>query len=237
VPLLLRTWKQRGSSTAFAWLSLFTAVSLGIASNLFWRDDHLEISLAIAALATAYVLVPSQVNGGTKRTGAFPMLGGAALLGVLVFLSYHDIWSKGLEPIQTLGKDAVPLVLLLAVGIGAYAIGRRWRRPFSGTLFPETLFALLLAYGAGWASPYLAVLIVNAWLLVLGIHTARVALRTNSLAKLNLGLAIIGFTIVLRFFDLDINDALKGLVFILVGVGFLVLNMRLLKQRKTPGHA
>ena len=62
-------------------------------------------------------------------------------------------------------------------------------------------------------------------------------LHLDSLPRMNLGLAIISVTIALRFFDLDINDALKGVVFIALGIGFLFMNMRLLKQRKMATHA
>lgn len=237
LPLYIKAWKTRGDTVSFAWFSFFVALSLGITSNLFWKDDHLEIALGIAGLATAYALVPTGSVGLTKRTGAFVRLGRLSLLCVLFFLSYQSIWLEGLRPIATLATDALPLLLMLAVGIAAYTWSLRTRNTFSGDLFPETLGALLLAYALARFSPELAALLVNVWLLLLGVRTVRHGLDKGSLATLNLGLAIIGLTVVLRFFDLNINDALKGLVFIAVGVGFLVMNMRLLKQRRTQGDA
>lgn len=237
LPLYIKAWRTRGDTVSFAWFSFFVALSVGIASNLFWKDDHLEIALGIAGLATAYALVPTGSVGLPKRTGAFVRLGRLSLLCVLFFLSYQSIWLEGLRPIASLAPDALPLLFMLAVGVAAYTWSLRTRKAFSGDLFPETLGALLLAYALARFSPGLAALLVNVWLLLLGVRTVRHGLDKGSLATLNLGLAIIGLTVVLRFFDLNINDALKGLVFIAVGVGFLVMNMRLLKQRRTQGDA
>lgn len=237
VPLFIHYWKTQGSSTSFAWLSFFVALSLGIGSNLFWKDDLLEVGIGIAGLATAYLLVPTQHKGLPKRTGAFKALGTMNLLVVLFVLSFRDIWGDGPSTMANIGSNALPLLLLLAAGILAYILSLSGRQAFSGNLFPETLWIILLAYVLNIFSPVLAALLVNIWLILLGVLTARQGLDKAELGTLNLGLAIIGLTVVLRFFDLDINDALKGAAFIGVGVGFLVMNMRLLKQRKVQGHA
>ncbi|HMC97916.1 MAG TPA: hypothetical protein VKG92_09690, partial [Flavobacteriales bacterium] len=204
---------------------------------LFWNDGHLEIALGIMGLAVAYVLIPWMHVGQRLRTGAFPFIGGAAVLGVLVFLSYHDVWEKEMSDDAELGTDIWPILVLLVLGILAYALALRSRKPFSTSLFPESLAAVLLAYAIGPWSPMLATVCVNAWMLVLGLHVVRGGLERDSLPWMNLGLAIISGIIVLRFFDLDINDALKGVVFILLGAGFLLMNVRLIKQRKKTGHA
>jgi len=233
----VRAWRERGTSVGFFWLGLFLAISMAIGSQLFWADGRLEVALAIAGLATAYCAVPFAHIGRPLRTGPFPVIGMLALLGVLVFTSYRDNWSSMQHDRDMDPGELANVLVQLAIGIIAYVMLLRVRKPFAGTLLPETLGVLVLAYAAAMISPDAATVLVNGWLLVLGIQGVRVGLEQDSLSRMNLGLAIISGTIALRFFDMDINDALKGLVFIALGIGFLVMNLRLIAQRKKRGHA
>jgi uncharacterized membrane protein len=237
VPAYITALRTRGASVGFFWLSLCLALSLGIGSQLFWDDGHLEIALAILGPATAYGLVPRTYKGQRLRTEAFPFLGGLAVLGVLIFLGYSDTWTE-LLPGRTYGLegDTLTFIVLLAIGIVAYLVSLRWRKPLEGSWFPETLAVALLAYGAAHVSFYLAPLLINLWALAVGLHTTITGMQRDSLRRMNLGLAIVSLTIILRFFDLDISYAVKGLVFIAMGAGFLWMNVRLIKQRK-KGHA
>ena len=54
--------------------------------------------------------------------------------------------------------------------------------------------------------------------------------RRNSLATLNMGMLMLAVLIITRFFDSDIGFILKGLVFIAVGIGFLVTNIWLARR-------
>ncbi len=240
VPVLFvyrRAWKERGTSVGFFWFSLFVAVSIAIASQLFWTDGRMEVALAIAGLATAYCAIPFAHIGRSLRTGPFPTIGMLALLGVLVFTSYHDNWSSMQYDRELDPGELANVLVQLGIGIAAYILHLRVRKPFAGTWLPETLGVLLLAYAAAMISPVAPAILVNTWLLLIGIQTVRSGLEQDSLPRMNLGLAIISGTIALRFFDLDINDALKGVVFIALGIGFLVMNLRLIAQRKKHGHA
>lgn len=232
-----RAWREQGTSVGFFWLSLFLAVSLAIGSQLFWHDGHMEIALAIAGLATAYCAVPFAHIGRPLRTSPFPTIGMLALLGVLVFTSYRDSWSPMQHDRELDPGELSNVLAQMAIGIAAYVLLLRARKPFQGTWLPETLGVLVLAYAATMISPAAAAVLVNIWLLLLGIQGVRAGLENDSLSRMNVGLAIISGTVALRFFDLDINDALKGLVFIALGVGFLVMNLRLIAQRKKHGHA
>ena len=238
IPAYVRELRRNGSSTGFFWFNAIAAISIAIGSQLFWFDGHLEVALGIMGLAVAFCLVPLTYRSRTVRTGAWPFLGGIAVLGVLFFLSYHDIWTEiKREPGDHLGPDIWPLITMLAIGIVTYVLALRWRKPMQATWFPESLVIVLVAYGLAYVSIPVATVIINAWLLALGLHTVITGLHLDSLPRMNLGLAIISVTIALRFFDLDINDALKGVVFIALGIGFLFMNMRLLKQRKMATHA
>lgn len=238
IPAYVRELRANGSGTGFFWLNAIAAISIAIGSQLFWSDGHLEVALGIMGLAVAYCLVPPIYRKKPVRTGAWPFLGGMAVLGVLFFLSYHDMWTEiKRENGDRLGPDIWPLVIMLGIGVAAYVLALRWRKPMQATWFPESLIIVLIAYGLAHVSIPVATVIINVWLLTLGLHTVITGLHLDSLPRMNLGLAIISVTIGMRFFDLDINDALKGVVFIALGIGFLFMNIRLLNQRKKAAHA
>lgn len=234
-PMLWRTAMAQGRSLAFAALSTFTALSFGIAAQLFWRDGTLVTTLGFTGLATAYLLMPSEWRGKPVRTGAFRTLGLVALLGVLFQLSYADTWSSARNALGALRTDGLQLAWMLGAGLGALVLGKAYRLQAAAP-FALTLPVLLVAFALALQQPALSALLVNLWLLLLGVRAVQEALRSGALGRLNLGLAILGITILMRFFDLDINDAVKGLVFILLGAGSLLLNLRMLKRRSHHAH-
>jgi len=88
---------------------------------------------------------------------------------------------------------------------------------------------------AGLASPAIAVMLINLALLAMGVVTVRQGIERGSLRRMNLGLAVLSQTILLRFFDTDLSFVVRGLVFIAIGVGFLYMNLRLVRQRQRHG--
>ncbi len=82
------------------------------------------------------------------------------------------------------------------------------------------------APSAGLFDLYL--LVSGLWLLVTGI-------KINKQGQMNVGLLAITALIVARFFDTDLNFLLRGLIFIALGIAFLVANLVMLR-RKGASH-
>jgi uncharacterized membrane protein len=234
IPAFVRHARINGRSTAFLWAALALAISIAVASQLFWREPHMEIVLAISSLASAFLLVPHVIKRKDIRLGSFPLIGTLAILGVLIFTSYAVNWRH--EGPMAL-NDQLVLIASIGIGIVAYVVSIRSRRPFSGDMLPESFIVTFGAYLLSMYSGPLAALVINAWMLVIGIGTVMAGMRNDRLRQMNLGLLIISFVVILRFFDLNIDDALKGLVFMLIGAGFLIFNLRQVRLRKRPDHA
>ena len=71
----------------------------------------------------------------------------------------------------------------------------------------------------------------NAYVFVLGLGTLVAGVRARRAGTVNGGLVLLGALIAARFFDLDIGFVLKGVVFILLGIGFLASNLALARRR------
>ncbi len=75
------------------------------------------------------------------------------------------------------------------------------------------------------------VILVNVLILGIGIHSIGEGVSRHHLGLLNYGLLIITALIISRFFDTDLNFIIRGLLFVMVGVGFFVTNYWMLKKR------
>jgi len=80
-------------------------------------------------------------------------------------------------------------------------------------------------------NPFFAVLLINIYILFVGIFYIKKGESHNDLISLNLGLLTIAILILVRFFDYDISFLIRGLLFILIGVGFFVANYLMIKKR------
>jgi len=78
------------------------------------------------------------------------------------------------------------------------------------------------ATAAGLFDVYL--LVTGLWLLITGI-------QTRKQVQMNVGLLTITALIIARFFDSDLGFLLRGLVFIALGVTFLVANVVMLRRK------
>lgn len=90
---------------------------------------------------------------------------------------------------------------------------------------------LLAAYYDHFCGP--SMVLYNVYLFMLGIVTLVSGLKIKKLGKINAGMIIIAILIILRFFDSDFSFVVRGIAFIIVGLGFLAANFAIIKRNKT----
>ena len=123
------------------------------------------------------------------------------------------------------------LLPVLAIGLLVMAFRRRDRS--------HLLFGLLPVVGvvgyamAAWADTELpAMLLCDLYVFILGLSTVIAGIRQPRIGTVNAGMLILGALIVARFFDADLSFMMRGVAFIVLGVGFLVTNLVLMKRAK-----
>jgi len=84
----------------------------------------------------------------------------------------------------------------------------------------------------GFVLTPVAPVIFNIYFLVLSIARIREGLRTNRLSTVNEGLLMLVVLIAVRFFSSEFSLVVKGLVMILLGVGFWVANIMIIRRRE-----
>ncbi|MBL7964867.1 MAG: DUF2157 domain-containing protein [Flavobacteriales bacterium] len=239
VPAVVQRMHDATRPVAAGWSALLAGLALGIGANLFYRDFHPVLVLGAAALGSAYACVPwltdRDPGAGHK---AIARLGALALLILLYYFGSNMLLVEAVRMNDTpFARDAGPFTLLILLGVAAYALTLRRRKPFSGTPYPEGFFILAVLYSLAHLSTVLAAVFANVLLLVVGVWHVREGSRSGSLRRMNFGLLLIALTISWRFFEVDVSYVVRGLVFIGIGASFLLLNLRMLRARKPDIHA
>jgi uncharacterized membrane protein len=80
------------------------------------------------------------------------------------------------------------------------------------------------------ASEAFALILFNLYLFALGLATTIAGIRNGHLGIVNAGMLILAALIVARFFDSDLGFVIRGLAFILVGIGFLLTNWMIIRR-------
>ena len=127
---------------------------------------------------------------------------------------------------------AIPDHLLTFVLIGSamlllfqFAKRQDWMR----TLFGALPLLALFGYAIAGSSSVFPTFLFNIFLLAVSVYRLMVGIKVNNLSIVNSGMIMLSALVLARFFDSEINFILKGLVFILIGVGFLATNVVILR--------
>jgi hypothetical protein len=96
----------------------------------------------------------------------------------------------------------------------------------------EPVFMLFfIIFLIGMRSP-IAVVLINFLVLAIGVMTIREGARQDHFGILNYGLLIVASLVICRFFDTNLGFVFKGMLFVMVGLGFFFANYWMMKKRK-----
>jgi len=99
------------------------------------------------------------------------------------------------------------------------------RKNYLTALYGVVPLLAIFAYFLNIQSTFLPLLIFNLYLFVLSLSRIVAGFCRNNQVFLNTGMLMLSVLIIARFFDSDISFIIKGLVFITVGIGFLITNL------------
>ena len=91
----------------------------------------------------------------------------------------------------------------------------------------------IVTFIVGLTSSTIAIILINLYVLTIGILMIREGAKQDNLGILNYGLLVITALVICRFFDTDLSFVFRGMLFVLVGAGFFAANYWMLKKRKT----
>ena len=88
----------------------------------------------------------------------------------------------------------------------------------------------LVVFIVGTQDTSLAVILDNLLIFALGILMLRAGTKQSRLGVINTGMLVIALLVVCRSFDTDLTFVVKGILFVLVGIGFFAANWLMIKK-------
>ena len=212
---------QRASLLLWACM-ITTGVAIWITIEPACEGSAME--LAGASYFSILYLVGSLwfADGSALSHRPFYTVGTAGTMVFSFSLTFHELWRpmrwEGFGHPLSAGLFAAVLLLLgICVCRGLFS------RLYFGS-FP--VFVLLgMWMGEEGQRPWITTGLFNLYVFVLGLAGLIIGVRERRISKINGGMLILAVLIVARFFDSDIGFVAKGVVFIALGVAFLVANI------------
>jgi hypothetical protein len=133
---------------------------------------------------------------------------------------YPDLLAGGIQ----IGWIVAALLFL------GYALWRKREPNLAPAAFPPiVIVAWLIAKQTGNA--VIPSLLLNFFLLALGVYTLLRGIRSGRVVEANLGMLVVAVLAIVRFFDTDLEFVVRGVAFIAIGLGFLVTNLVVFKRK------
>lgn len=234
-PYYYRLLKNNRCTNTFAILSWVLLICFYICFTAAF-SDHLERLgfLAYSALFALTYLAGKLWFPGQGKSGRLPFtaVGVAGSLIITFILTFSHVWrymiAKDYYP-ATDGAYGLTIVLLVLVAAGIAKLAKeRQDRWFA--LLPY-IIALAYIVQAFDSSRLGAPVIMNGCMLGLSISIITVGVRRRRIGVVNLGMVSIAALIMARFFDADVSFIVRGVVFVLIGIGFLAANVILVRRK------
>lgn len=214
-----------------AWLMV---IALSTAFLVCFRAYFGDFAVQIMAI---FFYTLSSMGIRLDRTDEFwnKPLFSLGLIGSLVctfLLTFYNMWHHSAE--VSLGA---PFFLLLATfGVAMFFVWKHSRMTKGDVLLrlssmmPSiigvTSFLWLLGLPDG-----IAVSIMNIYLLVIGLFLLGRGYRKRQVSIFNIGMMLISALIIARFFDVDMSFLVRGVLYIVLGIVFLWVNYRIMRQK------
>jgi hypothetical protein len=231
-----------GTLLATIALAVAAAASLGqtdaLGAHSFWRCSFAGF-WTLVYLAGVF----SFKDWRPTRPHPFVAAGWIGILSLAVFLTFQDTWRS------RQWQDAVYLVPrhypdALAAGIQIawvlaamlFALYAFWKDREINLTPAGFAPVALIAWGIAnrTAHPLAPALLLNFFMLALGVFTLVRGVRAGRIFEANLGMLVIAILAVARFFDADFEFVVRGVAFIAIGLGFLATNLVVFKRKARP---
>ncbi|MFT2007678.1 DUF2157 domain-containing protein [Pontibacter sp. 13R65] len=165
-------------------------------------------------------------------SNGYLILGYLGSAGILITMSFKLLWENiSRAELNILSPEMLAACFISGVGITLLVV--KWQKQQVISLLEFVFLFFILLFALAHLSALAATIFTNLLVLIIGLTVVRAGARRNNLGLLNAGLLFITALIVARFFDTNMSFVLRGILFVLVGLGFFLANFYMLKKRTT----
>lgn len=211
-------------------------IGTGIILNKSLADYWIVIFSSLFALT--YLIGRIWFADAPPRVFLQPLraIGSTGILFLAFSASFRGPWKEIIRHNRPLLQPEIIPALILPAGVVALFLLCRARSRGSGSLLGVmpllALAATILARTTGWMIP-INIVLFTAYIFILGLANLLHGIKERNIGLINLGLVILCLLIVVRFFDSDLGFTVRGVAFIVTGIGFLLANFILLRKKAT----
>ena len=231
--------KKSNNPHALAFQSWGIALSLLMVLGAFSHQHQPVIYMSYLSMF-AFFLGLSKIkalNSTPSLQLAYAFVGYGGTLVILFILSFRDgIWKSFSSELLEHNFFTSPEFLLgLAFSLAAgYFIVQKYIQTKKISKISPYQISYIICIGIFLTGIHLSLgaIIINIYLLILGLYTIRLGNKKPHFGILNFGLSIITVLIICRFFDTNLSFIVRGVLFLLVGAGFFTANYLTLQRKK-----
>lgn len=238
IPFYYHLTKERPVSNAVNFLHWLVPISIlfGVGILAHYNEGFMGVTY-MSLLGLFYMIGhrDSIQNKGISSSG-YLIIGALGTIGLLLVFSFDGFWEWNYS--HGTNDDSKTLYAMIsAIIISLLAFAGLIYHDRQGTLDNLTpvmpVFLVFIAlFVLGKYQPGLSQILINFVILAIAIFTIKSGVKHDHLGILNYGLIIITALLICRFFDTDLTFVLRGVLFIVVGVAFFVVNNIILKRRR-----
>ncbi len=228
-------WHRKAASSFTALHHWLVALSLIISLGTFSASSEEFMMLGYFCLFSAFYLLGlyKLFDKQRRMSNAYRILGALGMIIIMFSLSFDWFWNdlRGSISNFTSIEFWVALILFVLCTVLFYSYQQNRSSGDFKPLAPMFLLftgCFILGYSSG-----AAMVIMNLLILATGVLTVFEGSRREHLGVLNFGMLVLAALVICRFFDTNISFVIRGLMFLIVGVGFFAVNLWTLKKRKT----
>ena len=234
IPHYYRLLKNKQTSNFTLYHHYIVCISLLICLSIFGENNHQKaIKIAYVCLLAIFYFIGKQTYFEKQplKFNAYYLIGKLGTIFMLFIFSFKAYWNSSMHDIDnyvSFPQEIIVALLLFLIAMGLFIYKTKINR-IQNLQVIEIAFlatAIFLFFGLTMH------IVANIFVLLIGISEIKRGSSQDNLGILNYGLAIITLLIICRFFDSDFSFAIRGLLFIVVGVGFFLANYLMLKKRK-----
>ncbi|MEN7549959.1 DUF2157 domain-containing protein [Rapidithrix thailandica] len=208
-----------------------------ISWSLEWAEMniHLVIISLMALFYLAGLFCHFKIQKSKKST--FYRAGLFGTVGILLGSGFYGLWQSFVLQNDFIYPEIfIPeyVYFIVSISLALSLLFLYWKnKPLREIPLLEPAFVLLTCFsgiGILISSP---MLLINLLILIIGLSTIWRGIKSSHMGIMNYGLFIITALVTCKFFDSNLSFVLRGVVFVLLGIGFFVSNYHMLKKRKT----
>ncbi|QYA24519.1 DUF2157 domain-containing protein [Gramella sp. MT6] len=231
-------FREKSRSNFINFHNWLVPLSLVIVLGAFSKyHEEFMFTAYISLLGLLYLIGDSEFFRGNKlRNNGYKIIGSLGTVGLLLASSFDWFWEslrrKDLELAELINApEFLAFIIISLLAMGMFYFNQKNRSLIDIKPLSPIFILFMITFFLGFFSS-IAVVLINIYILGLGILIIREGGNQNHLGILNFGLLIITALVTCRFFDTDLSFVFRGIMFVLVGTGFFAANYWLLKKRK-----